>query len=293
MWGKKNKDVFQGLQRAIARQSGNDFVRLCQKHRSEIAAAFHSWRTVPEALRSDAARVQVYGQTLIAVAQYFAQAFGDRSLLESLKPPRDDRVLAAWQATLEEVDTLKASGAYQDALKELDKLVAMTPSVDVVPEADDLLALAHGRQGEVHVLLGNLKEGRRYMEMALRAAARTGELSVVLLYLENLYELADRDDDVEAMQGWSHSAAEACRDAGLIAEHAKWRLREIETAATRAHIEGAFSDVHEHLNACRRLLKADPLYLSQHLNNAAEFLRRAGHFDDPLCQATCRVSFLK
>jgi hypothetical protein len=190
MWGRKDKDVFQELQRAIVRQNGNDFVRLCQKHRSEIAGAFRSWQTVPEALRSEAARVQAYGQTLMAIAQYFAQAFGDRSLMESLKPPRDDRVLADWQATLEVVDTLKARGAYRDALKELDKLVAMTPSVTLVPEADDLLALAHGRQGEVHVLLGDLKEGRRYMEMALRAAARTGELSVVLLYFENLYELA-------------------------------------------------------------------------------------------------------
>src|SRR5688500_9174282 len=88
---------------------------LCRARGELIAANFPVWHTVPEPLRSDRRAVQRYAESLMAIAQAFARAGGDSSLLERLFGPVDDNPLTRWDEKLTEARGLMEQLRYPEA----------------------------------------------------------------------------------------------------------------------------------------------------------------------------------
>lgn len=269
-------DVLSQLQRAVSRDDGHAVAKLCQKHRDAIAQAFASWQIVPETHRGDPQRVHAYGQTLFVVAQYFAQSLGDPTLLNTMCPD-DERHIDTWDKALADFDALNSSDNALLALEKSEDLIAMLQTTGDQSKLDRRLASVRRRQAEIHLALGDKQQGRLCLETALRAAGRVGQVAGVLTVLERLYQLAKSGTESPEMLRWSREAVKVCTVSNLAPQRAEWELRHIEVAAGQSGQKVAVEELETHLETCRKALASDPLFLSLHLSDAADFLTRLEH----------------
>ena len=69
---------------AVSKQDLYGLGRLCRSHQDMIFTHFGTWKKVPDAVRTDPARMQSYAHGLIGLAQFFAERLGRPELIAAL-----------------------------------------------------------------------------------------------------------------------------------------------------------------------------------------------------------------
>ena len=276
MFGRKN--LWERLRQAVVKQDNAAFARLCTKNRDTIIASFSDWQQLPGSVRDDPNALNASGNTLLAIAQYFEQNLGIPALLQAFSPAEDEQVMNRWREMLNEVDELKDRGAFPEALAKMAPLLELTKTIES-PIAIRLFALAYGRYGELYFRLGDLKQSRKFNELALQSAADAGDASVVLIYIKNIFELARVSKDYPEMEKWSEIGANTCQQLGLNAELTEWQLRLAEAKDAQGRWTEAAKTLDQAVPAARKALASNKLDLSVYLNNGAELYRCHNEFD--------------
>lgn len=269
------------LERAVDQSNLANFRDLCERHRDVIVNSFNDWRRVPEAIRDNSEAIERYTGMLIAVAQHFAQEFEDPTLMNTLMRPPQANLLQEWEEMLEAIDEVKAQGSYEDALERMSALLELTQQIQG-PQASHAFALVRGRYGEIYYNLGDVENSRKHTELALSACFDDQDFEGVIVYLQNLYQIAMVSNDHEEMEKWSKAAIRITTDLGQFAEASQWLLRLAETQAAQDCWPEAAKTLNEGLRSARSALANDKPQLSVFLNNAAELLRR--HDEPKLAQ---------
>jgi tetratricopeptide (TPR) repeat protein len=183
---------------AVAADDTAQLAALCQAHRQLIVEQFAGWRTLPPAARADADEMQRQAQGLLAVAQYFAQSLGDRTLLDLLVGDQRDNPIQRWQETIKRIDTLMHERHHDQALTEIETMIrgfaGMRGSA-----VERFLPVAYGRLGECLFHLGKLQHALVATEQALALCEEINDVEGVITYLGNLVEIhSQRGDRITA-----------------------------------------------------------------------------------------------
>ncbi|MBN2359151.1 MAG: tetratricopeptide repeat protein [Deltaproteobacteria bacterium] len=161
---------------------------LCQAHRQLIAEQFASWRQLPPAVPGDADAMQRQAQGLLAVAQYFAQHLGDRSLLDRLVGDPQDNPILRWQKALKHIDELMQNRQHELALGEIEALIRSFAGLRG-NAVERLLPVAYGRLGECLFHLHKFQHALVATEQALALCEEINDVEGVVTYLGNLVEI--------------------------------------------------------------------------------------------------------
>lgn len=171
-----------------ARGHWGPFYSLCRRHRELIRQHFDGWRKLPVEIRDKPEQVQSYMDGLVAVAQVFAQHFGDPALMRMLIGPPGDNPILRWPGRLAEARKLKDELRYGDAAKLLTDLL-----IDVRgfkgSAVEDYLPVTLGELGECHFQSGDAARAVAPTRQALELVQRAGDADGVRAYLGNLYEM--------------------------------------------------------------------------------------------------------
>ncbi|WAS92515.1 tetratricopeptide repeat protein [Nannocystis punicea] len=211
---------------AAARGDLSRLGKLCGEHRQTVAAQFPAWQKVPEHLRSDPGALQSHVQSLVAIAQVFAQQLDDPSLFQRLMGTPGDNPLMRWQDALaraqgmiEALDFAAARGLLMHLLPDVERLQGSG--------ADELLPITLGRIGECHFELGEAEQALPYMQQALARCEQTGDEDGVAIYLGNLFEAHRWLEQREPAAACARRLAEQTSDP----EAKRRRLRRAELVA--------------------------------------------------------------
>jgi tetratricopeptide (TPR) repeat protein len=180
------------LRERLFSASGDELVRLCQEHQKAVAEHFAAWQKVPDDVRSDPQRLAHYAQGLIGVAQCFAQALGDPSLLERLQGGASNP-LAKWQRGLNEARVLLDTGRFAEAIPLLEAMLEAGEAMQgngvdrLLPYTLEFLGEARFHSGDVG----------RVVELFERALAIAQDVEGRLACLSNLFEVHRYLGDIE------------------------------------------------------------------------------------------------
>jgi tetratricopeptide (TPR) repeat protein len=180
------------LRERLFSASGDELVRLCQEHQQAVAEHFAAWQKVPDDVRSDPLRLPRYAQGLIGVAQCFAQALGDPSLLERLQGGASNP-LAKWQRGLNEARVLLDAGRFAEAIPSLEAMLQAGEAMQG-NGVDQLLPYTLEFLGEARFHSGDVG---RVVEMFERALAIAQDVEGRLACLNSLFEAHRYLGDIE------------------------------------------------------------------------------------------------
>jgi len=187
--------------------------RLCSDHSEWILGNFKSWTKVPPEVRGDRRALDLYANSLIAIAQLFASR-GHPELLQMMMPNDERNPLAQWPAKLSRARDLLASGDVVQA-RSLAKEVIADIEACTGPGADEYLPKAWGILGEIHFRAKELDDARDANERALELCRRSADVEGVAAYCANLGEIARIRGDVVATTSWFQEAIGVLESNGL------------------------------------------------------------------------------
>jgi tetratricopeptide (TPR) repeat protein len=161
---------------------------LCRRHRQLIAQHFPTWRQVPDEVRDRPDQLDRYVQGLIAVAECFAQALGDQSLMQVLIGPPGDNPVERWRQALERARRDMAELRYREGAEQLTDL-----AIDVGrlrgTAVDSFLPVVLGSLGECWFQSGQAERAVEPTRQALERVRAADDTEGVAAYLGNLYEI--------------------------------------------------------------------------------------------------------
>ncbi len=192
---------------------------LCKEGEALVRENFVDWKVVPDELRADPRKGRVYVETLIAVAQCFAEEMKDTSLLEVMMAGPEDNPITQWQSTLAAVADLWEQHEYERAIERLEETIQAHEEVHGTA-VDSFLPISLGRLGESYFHAGRAEEAVAPLTRALELATKEEDVEALLASLGSLYEV--------------HRYLGQTQDAGRIAEHLAIALEKSEKNADAA-----------------------------------------------------------
>ena len=282
--------LWADLARAVDTSNAERLAALCNANREMILEAFPQWQFVPEAIRNDAEAIEHYGQTLIAVAEFFDRELDIPILLQRISADTEEDSLSKWNATLLEIDALKDQTLYQEALERMHVLKEAANEIGG-PNRPRIFALTYGRHSELYFRLGALESARKYGELALGASLEARDREGVTSYVRNLHEIAKEQDDYGEMEKWAAIGVRSTSDMGLRAAAAQWQCDLAAAQELQSRWDEAAATLRDGIGDARSALRDDPMTFSTLLNNAAELFRRHREFDEarPLFEEAIRL----
>jgi tetratricopeptide (TPR) repeat protein len=223
IFGKKKMPP-EALRDALidAAEAGDDgqLKKLAARQQDDIRAHFPAWTTVPEAIRTDAAKRKRYVEGLIAVARHFKEALGDPSLLARMTGPPAANPLIKWEQRLRMADEAMAAGRYRDAEAALiEQMAAVRGMTGTGP--DRFLPITLGHIGQCRFHLGRVGEAVPLFWEALEICERTGDVEGQITYLANLHEAQRWMGETTEAAALADRLAARCEQAGK-SERAAW-----------------------------------------------------------------------
>jgi tetratricopeptide (TPR) repeat protein len=175
------------LRQLLAASSPPALLRLCRRHAALIRQHFPAWRTVPVEVRANPQQARHYMDGLVAVAQTFANALGDPSLMQLLVGPPGTNPMERWQTRNQEARQLMEDLRYRDAITLLTDLLIDVRGLKG-SGVDAYLPATLGSLGECYFQLGEAERAIAPTEQALDVVRRIGDDEGITAYLGNLYE---------------------------------------------------------------------------------------------------------
>lgn len=203
---------------AAAGGDSKRFERLCRDHRRAILDSFADWRRLPPGLMDQHDSMNRYAQGLIAVARYFADHFGQPSLLELLKSTPEDNPIVQWQSRVQAASGLLEEARYAEAVAALQDCLIDTRGLRGTG-AESWRAITFQLLAESRFHQGGAREAIEPSRQALHLCETLGDARGIRRCLDSLYEF----------HRWlglpGEAAAFADRIAGLCApdEASEWR----------------------------------------------------------------------
>lgn len=162
--------------------------RLARANEAAVLAQFPAWQKVPEDVRADPAAVGPYVESMIAVAELFAQRLGRPELMAALTGPPGENPLVRWQETLQRARELMNDLRYDEARPLLsDALIDARGQSGT--GVDRYLPITHGYLGEAYFESGRAADAIPHLQHALAACERTGDAEGIAVYLNSLFEV--------------------------------------------------------------------------------------------------------
>jgi hypothetical protein len=173
---------------AIAANDAATFNALVNAHTPTILASFESWSTVPVAVRSDPAALEIYAKGLIGLAETFANA-GRPELMAHLQRGGRDNPIERWQSSFHEADQHMEGGRHRHAITILDTVLGeMNGSQGTA--IDSYRPKVLGMLGMAYFKIGDCSNAERRTREALEECRRTGDAEGAKIYAQNLEVIA-------------------------------------------------------------------------------------------------------
>ncbi len=200
-------DLLATLGELVAHGDQAKLEALCRRRADAIREGFAQWKQVPAEVRADPAAVQRYASTLITVAQTFAQALGDPSLLQLLAGPAQDNPIVQWQEAIEVAREALGERRHEAARTGLEAILATTGGLSG-SGAERLRAITIGLLGQVLFHSGHVREAVERFEDALTRCGAQADVEGQAAYLAALYEAHRWLDMPEVAAGFAMQLAE-------------------------------------------------------------------------------------
>ncbi len=220
--------VREALFDAVAADDQGGLRILCKEHRQVILDHFPTWRTIPEAVRTDAGRVERYANGLIAVALAFEEE-GEHKLIELLQGMRDgSNPIVRWEQAFTEAKTSMSDGSYKHAVSLLEGIVGEMAHLNGTA-IDAYLPAVQGALGEAYYRLNRLEKAYDATFEAFAGCQDTGDTEGVICYCGNLAEICNRMGRPEEHRRWLVTMTNLMIHAGRTEDAAELRVQfEIE-----------------------------------------------------------------
>lgn len=220
--------VREALFDAVAADDQGGLRILCREHRQVILDSFPDWRTIPEAVRTDAGRVERYANGLIAVALAFEEE-GEHELIELLQGMRDgSNPIVRWEQAFSEAKTSMTDGGYKHAVSLLEGIVDEMGHLQGTA-IDAYLPAVQGALGEAYYRLNRLEKAYDATFEAFSGCQDTGDTDGVICYCGNLAEICNRMGRPEEHRRWLVTMTNLMIHAGRTEDAAELRVQfEIE-----------------------------------------------------------------
>jgi tetratricopeptide (TPR) repeat protein len=224
-----DSDLFGTLDALVERGDAQQLAAACRRNADAIRTGFVAWKQVPPEVRADPAAVQRYASTLITVAQTFAQALGDPSLMALLAGSAQDNPIVQWQQAIEGARAAIEGRSYDVARAGLEAALERARGL-AGPGAERLRAITIGLLGQALFHGGRVREAVARFEEALALCRAQDDDEGRAAYLAALYEAHRWLGMPEVAAGLAQQLAEL--HDGLAPDAARhWRGR---AAAARA-----------------------------------------------------------
>ena len=182
-----DNDLFARLDALIADGDAAEIEALCRSQRAQIAAGFATWKTVPPEVRADPAATQRYANTVIAVAQLFAGALADPSLMAMLVGAPKDNPIVRWQAAIEQARAAMVERAHDEARTILEAALEQHAGLTGTG-AQELRAITIGSIGQALFHAGEVHTAVERFRDALALCAAHDDTEGRVANLAALYE---------------------------------------------------------------------------------------------------------
>ena len=191
-------DLLGALLSSAERKDYESLMRLINDNSETIRTQFRSWTKVPEAVSTDAAAFQHYGNTLILIARVFEKA-GDSSLYDLITGKGHQNPIQQWQADCDRADRLTNDGQPAEAAAILRATLESMRQARG-PGVDHWRARALGRLGIALGQAGDTSEAIRVTREALELCRLADDAEGVQVYTTNLnrlgsYQVTDDHDN--------------------------------------------------------------------------------------------------
>lgn len=220
--------VREALFDAVAADDQGGLRILCKEHRQLILDHFPDWRTIPEGVRADSARVERYANGLIAVALAFEEE-GEHELIELLQGMHDgSNPIARWEQAFTEAKTSMNDGGYKHAVALLEGIVDEMSHLQGTA-IDAYLPAVQGALGEAYYRLNRFEKAYDATFEAFAGCQDTGDTDGVICYCGNLAEICSRMGRREEHRRWLVTMTNLMIHAGRTEDAAELRVQfEIE-----------------------------------------------------------------
>ena len=168
--------------------------RFCEAYKDQIAVHAKGLNTLPEGVRKNPAKANVFVQSLGAAAECLAQELGDSTLWNVLVGNSDNNPIIRWQGFIDGIAERMQRLEHKQLIAELQPLLTEVTRFEG-GTARQYEAILRGRLGELLYHSGNMEEARVPMEEALSICQKIGDREGVCIYLNNLIEIARYQGD--------------------------------------------------------------------------------------------------
>jgi tetratricopeptide (TPR) repeat protein len=205
--------LWQALYQAARAGYGRRLEKLCRVNREGILAHFPQWQKVPEEVRSDPAAVQPYVESMIAIAQTFADRLGSQELMQRLIGTEQNNPLLRWQEGLRRAEEMMADLRYPEARELLSDLLIDARNLQG-SGVETYLPITLGRLGECYFQNREADKAGGPQEQALQLCQQQGDVEGVAAYLGSLYEVHRYLGQAESAAGYAGRLADALDQQG-------------------------------------------------------------------------------
>jgi tetratricopeptide (TPR) repeat protein len=232
----------QLLIEAVRTQDQRMLADLCKTHQDMILRHFTEWTKAPSDIRSNQTAIQLYVNTLGAVAQFFATQLGNPGPFQQLVGPEKTNPLAEWQKALKQAQGYMEELHYAEAIQTLSdlllKLHGLTGS-----GVDKYLPITYGYLGESYFQHGEASKAISPIETARRLCEQQGDYEGIGAYEGNLYEIHRYLGQAEAAAQAAERLAQILDKQEQKGEAAKYRRQ-----AQRVRLGESLNRVVVHIN---------------------------------------------
>lgn len=180
-------DVWAALQQAFERGELKRVSALLEVHEQTVRQHFDAWRQVPSAIRHNRPKVELYTQTLVAIAEAFQRA-GIPDLMELLVGNESNNALLTWDSDLQQAHMMIDQGSYDTAITllhaRLNRHARHTGS-----GMDFYLPRTYGMLGIAYHHAGRPKLAIEYTTKALDICLQTNDQVGITTYQTNLQQM--------------------------------------------------------------------------------------------------------
>jgi len=177
-------ELFYNLRIAFVDEDDELFVQLCNQYKAEIFNYFKNWTTIPASLRDDEDQRNIWGGTVIKLAQYF-KATGHPELLNSLIGNKKANPAVQVQNSYIEAQGLYDNGKFEDSISLLLQILSELATMRG-PLVDELTAKANGLAGSNYMKLRQIDKANEYTKRALDKCRQIGDKAGITVYEQNL-----------------------------------------------------------------------------------------------------------
>jgi len=190
---------------------------LCRQRTQEICQAFPDWQVVPPKLRSQAKKLQSYGQGLMAVAEKMV-ALGEDGPMDLLAQTHGDGNPSSWRSGLKQAIKAMSSLKFVEAVRLLEPyLIAGSGQQG----GEEYLGITLGKLGECECELGHFDKAEAHYKKAINVCQQHSDWEGVFAYHGALYQLERYRGQGDVAQTYAIKLGQLMKAQGLDTSQAK------------------------------------------------------------------------